>query len=466
MLYYNFYDLLEKSCHIPNNISVFLEGLGLYSSDRDFKETINNEDDLINGLWNDVVDRHNMLFPLFSSKDVFHPFKSEVIMSLYASLSYTTVESVTKRDIANSYIKVDPAAKSNPDTQNSIKSSVNKHSRAIAKIPNIKITGQYVDTNALQYFAPFGISDNKFKVFNELDFYYYQEKYTIWPFYESNKYGMNLESLVKGYDYFFEKKEGDFSAYIFEELFQPIRLTNFISDFISVFGDLFNKYQDPIRERTLRLLSPFYRLPLAVQEIDSGNYCNALKNYMMESEKEKSMTKIAYLKELNSVLFKSYCIFPLLQAAMARALHTSKGEDLNAMKECLKQYISNNSSDFQYYSQIKCCLNQLKKLEYPLSPSRQRKGESTGTKIIDSQQKKRNNNAIKTFDINLTHSFYNQPHIYDLIEYSFLPNNGWSIEMYMQNLQSTISSYSNCSASDQTYNYLHYLGIENKGIIK
>lgn len=467
MLYYNFYDLLEKSCHIPVNISRFYEGLGLCSADRNSEGETNSEDNLINVLWNEVVNRHGFLFPLFSSEDVFQPFKSEVIMSLYASLSYTTAEFVTKADVANSYIKIDLAAKSNPDTQSSIKSSVNKNSKKIGAIPNVNITGQYVETNALKYFVPFGIPDKEFKVFNLLDFYYYQKEYKKWPFYEANKYGMNLESLIKSYNYlfekdpFYEKKEDNFSAYIFEELFQPIRLTRFISDYMSVFGDLFNNYQEPVRERTLRLLSPFYRLPLAVQQGDSGKYCNALKDYMVPSEKAKSITWIAYLKELNSVLFRSYCVFPLLQTTMARALHTSKEGDLNAMKNCLEQYIWSNSLEFPYCSQIRTHLDQLNELEYPLSTIRQRKGESAGTKIIDSQDKKRNSKAIKTFDINLTHSFYNQPHVYDLIEYSSLPNNGWSIEMYMQYLQNTIVNCINWEASDQTYNYLHYLRTEN-----
>ncbi len=84
------------------------------------------------------------------------------------------------------------------------------------------------------------------------------------------------------------------------------------------------------------------------------------------------------------------------------------------------------------------------------------------TKISDPQDKKRNNKAIKTFDINLTNGFYNQPHIYDLIDYSSLPNNVWSIEVYLQNLQSILVNNCNCGASDQTYNYLHYLRMENK----
>ena len=472
MLYYSFYDLLEKSCYFPFNISQFFEGLGVRPHEANSEDTINDENDLINVLWNEVVDRHNLLFPLFSSEDVFQPFKSEVVMSLYASLSYTTAECVVKTDIANSYIKVDPAAKANTETQSSVKASVNTHSRLIGSIPNVEITGQRVETNALKYFVPFGMPDKEFRVFNALDFYYYQEKCTIWPFYEANKFGMNLESLVKGYTYFFEKdtfidrNEDNFSAYIFEELFQPIRLTHFISDFISIFGDLFYKYQEPARERVLRLLSPFYRLPLAVQKRDSIKYCNALKTYItaMEkgTEKEKSITKIVYSKELNSALFLSYCIFPLLQAVMARALHTSKEGDLKVMKNCLEQYISDNSADFLYYQEVKNHLKSLNELKYPLSPKLQQKGNGAATKIADPQDKKRNNKAIKTFEINLTHSFYNQPHIHDLIECSSMPNNGWSIEIYLQNLQNSIFTYFNYVASDQTYNYLHYLRMENK----
>ena len=468
MIYYSFYDLLEKSCHIPFNISQFYEGLGVCSHSESFEEAINDENSSVSVLWNEVVNRHNFLFPLFSSEDIFQPFKREVIMSLYASLSYTTAEFVSKTDVANSYIKVDPAANSSLDTRNSIKASVNTNSRVIGRTPNVNITGQYVETNSLQYFIPFGVPDKEFKVFNLLDFYYYQEKYTSWPFYETNKYGMNLESLVKTYNYFFEKdlfvekKEDNFSAYIFEELFQPVRLTSFISDAISAFGDLFYKYQEPVRERTIRLLCPFYRLPLSVQKMDSGKYLNALKNYVMASDKEKSMTWLAYLKELNTVLFLAYCVFPLLQTTMARALHTLKQGDLKAMKECLEKYISSNPTEFSYHLEIESYLNKLKTLEYPLSPNKQRNGGGTSTKISDPQDKKRNNKAIKTFDINLTNSFYNQPHIYDLIDYSSLPNNVWSIEVYLQNLQSILVNNSNCGASDQTYNYLHYLRMENK----
>lgn len=466
MMHLNFYDLLSKFTCIPLPIQAYFNGI--------MPETTPLDIDL---LWDKIIDRFKLLFPLYKTEQI-NDFKLDILLSLYTSARFTMAEAIDTGEIAKAYIEYDPASCSIFYTPDSIRPTLALVKQQLKQLCGAFLAGQYFDSTTLQYFSAYA-NQTSIKVFSELDFFNYLKEYKHWPYFLDNQYGMTVTELYDSYHRIQDSIQlkdnnaensfqANFSAYIFEELFHPIKFSNLLTNYFKYFSDIFYESGPSetiaIREKVLSQLIPFFQLPFSIQERMSSDYCLALAEYV--HSKDESEKKLRYYQQLNSALLQAYYLFPLLQITFCKTLFTASDQNLKSIVSQLEEYLS--TSKLHFHEDISTHLNQVKDLYYPNKPSKEKPitNSSNPVWITNKEkdgQKGRNNIAIQSFQINSTYSFFYQPRRLNVIEQCMLPNCPWNPPYYLEIMQNAIlNPYpGGFSGADATWNYLHYLRDKN-----
>lgn len=458
MLNLNFFDILNKFTCIPPNIQYYFCDLIPESKEID-----------VDLLWHKITERFYSLYPYFKT-DILDSLKHEILMSIYTSARFAITKEISNPDIVKAVIQSYSAPNYAPDSTASIHTGLSIIKKDLKNIERIHLAAQYFDTSTLQYFSPFWQKD-RFKVFSAFDFYSYIKEYKHWPCHPDNRYGIPLTELLDSYQRIFDgifkptqstdMFEENFSAYIFEELFHPFALTDFIITFFDNFSDLFysTKGEKNIvsREYVLYLLATFFNLPRSVRD-GSKEYLDALKAHAQEidsSDKERS-----YNKQLSSIIFNSFFLVPLLQAICCKSLYSVINQDLKSLEELLRNYLMN--TNFNYRIDISNNFSRTKELYYPQQP---KKGEPVTSSNIpvwnynkSNRQAGRNNTTIDTFEINMTYYLFHYPLLLSIPEQILYQKLLWNPPAQLEIILKYIFDCEpecNCPAK-KTFNYQKY----------
>lgn len=425
MINYNFYDLLQ-------NYSVFTYHLKETFSLPDISkaQTPREKIDLI---WKEL-DQYCEVFPI-DLHDTIQVLKNDVLMSVYASVNYTNTDPISQKEIFKEAKKVDPAFIDNLNSGESERSNLSHKKTSLSQaFHNRDYSGQYFDDNSLLYFAPYWLKEtDNFKCFNKLDFYYYIKESSHWPFYPDNRNGMTFAKLLDSFDRIFqhwkEKRpelnfDNIFSAYIFEELFYPVNFIQNVTEYISVFKHPLQDLKTPKREQAIILSRILFKMPPSLWNIVHKSFYTSLAAYITNP---RNMTDYSNFRLITCQMFYyQNFLYPALQTLFAMALYHGLGSDLNETQAVLQSYITDNLKDFDYYSPLKNQMLLIQDLTYPST----QKGKTM--KLKDGSDKKRNNKAIESFEINFTKNFYAGKRIRNFPEYWLTTGNpNINLESYM-----------------------------------
>lgn len=476
MIEYEFTKLIKQVDYIhPDFKNVFEDFI---------KRNVSKSDKIsIGDVWNRLVECCE-IFPL-KLHDAIACMKNDVLMSLYTSATYGAQETIGKSKIALAYINNEPKDMRNGDHSRDIRKGISVCQKNLQKsITPMHLSGQLFDQNALEYFQPYWnpqVSD--IKVFNELDYYFYIKEYKHWPFHTDNLDGMRLQELFKSLNSIFKdiytRTEKHFtlseahSVYIFEQLFQPAHLAQYITGYLNCFEDLFYKYKNQERERSLLLSLPLFKLPLPVIDSMKDSYLKALREYIKFPN--DSYNESLFIQHMNLALLYKYCLFPLLQTILANVLFISAGGDYNKIKQLLTEYLENEQPHDYSPSIMKINLDTISQANYPSRPLKKNESDKTQVKnedtisenktvsILNDNVTTRNNTSVETFEINLTYNFYCRRKISNIFEYRREHRN-FTIDIdYLNDIKNLgyFNSYYNIKNGNNTDNYLHY---KNKNI--
>lgn len=451
MINYNFYDLIR-------NHTVFTYFFENTFSLPDINKA-QTPTEVINLIWNEL-DQYCEVFPV-DLHDTIRVLKNDVLMSVYASASYTNRDPISLNEIFKEIKKVDPAFINNPNSVESERSNLaHKKTSLLRTFTNLDYSGQLFDNNPLLYLAPYwsNTSEN-FKCFNKLDFYYYIKESSHWPFYPDNRNGMMFAELLASFDTIFQhwkvtrqelSFDNIFSAYVFEELFYPISFTRNVTKYLSVFAHLLHDIKSPKREQAIILSRILFKMPPSLWNMVHESYYSSLAAYIANP---RNITNYSNFK-LNTcqMFFYLNFLYPALQTLFATALYHGVGSDLNKTHEVLKSYIIDNLKAFDYYSPLEKQMSDIQVLAYPST----QKGKTI--KLNGGSDKKRYNKALESFEINFTKNFYARKRIRNFPEYWLTagnPNNNF--ELYMAyHIPLYFSECKDIISGTVTSNYLQF----------
>ena len=385
--------------------------------------------------------------------------KSDLFMSLYATLFYTTVSSTSKNEIAR---QISPVIGLDlKDCEKTLDRSCqglrDKYMNANGEL----CWNQSRKNNNLFYFQPFWTPfsvNRQLKGFDEKDLYLYITHYQDWPFFLNNENGMLLCDYHKAVKELNDKiletsKTGiseQLSFFVFEQLFSPCRLSNLLTSFCDVFEKSFYDIDSPTRERAIVFSSALSSLPVNLQKNYLKNYLDSLNKYLCDPNNVSD--KNNFEQQLSYAIYCSSYIFPLAQSILLYFIFCAyvKREVLQNMRHCatlffsnkslftcyaekplypelifsnnlpyllryafdenmlylktlkaeLETYITNHIEEFDYRSLTQQAYKQLSSWHYPV------KKDSKTSKTHNLSEKLRNNVPIESFDYNFTYNFF------------------------------------------------------------
>ncbi|MCI8764704.1 MAG: hypothetical protein HFG58_09065 [Lachnospiraceae bacterium] len=396
-----------------------------------------NEDTFIDTIWEKMEALVCSESPDIDS-DIAASLKEDVLMSLYVSAKYTTMEE-QKFSIIDDALKDIHTTATKEDSLDSIKKGLHSLRKEIRESfhvgGNVLTFGQLFERNPLLYFQAFWNDEEnntiKFKCFNLDDYIKYLKANSSWPFTPKNYNGMHFFNYFSGIHKIIEKDKDisdkqcldkwdfysdntdspdfeDFlSAYILEELFSPVSFIQNVHLHISTFESIFSDYEKPYREMSMILMEPLFKLPKPLWEKLSGSYISALKNYI-DHLSDISMLTILGASMYTAIYHNQYT-FPYLKILVANVLF-KKIASINDIASTLEEYIKKNIEKFDYFTPLKKSMYDLADYRYPTKAIRPYDIEGYKKLHPDLQtkgnDKKRNNNSIETYEINFTYNFF------------------------------------------------------------
>lgn len=413
-----------------------------------------NEDTFIDTIWETMEAIACSESPDIDS-DIAASLKEDVLMSLYVSAKYTTLEGLESPAI-NKVLKDSHDTANSTDSLISFINGLSSTSKELQKSyhigGNVQTSGQLYDANPLSYFKPFlenkksnskdkkndsedkennNHEPKKFKYFNLDDFLKYIKAFSSWPFNLKNFNGMHFFDYFSGIHKMVEKDkdkqnkqslekwdfysnntdapdfEDSLSAYILEELFSPVSFIQNVHLHITTFESIFSDYKKPYREMSMILMEPLFKLPKPLWEKISDSYIYALKNYINHPSNISMLSTLG--ASMYTTIYHRQYTFPYLKVLLANILY-QKENSIDNIASLLEKYIKKNIKSFDYFTPLKKSMRDLAEYCYPTKAIRpydiegyKKLHPELNTKGND---QKRNNKSIETYEINFTHNFF------------------------------------------------------------
>lgn len=432
MLRFNFNKLSEQLRFYPLEYKKLCDN---YIKCARKSKSINIED-----LWKYLEKICNSLSPIYV--DILNKMKPDIFMSLYTAVTYTISKPISKNDLITAFLEADTTNTHNPDD---IRRRLAQASSDLKSPKAIKYYAcQNSNFNNVQYLLSYRNSDNQeLKVFNSLDFYFYITNYKHWPFFYDNRKGMFFYEWYKSmWDIFthastdeqfanisIEPFAQEHSAYIFEHIFHPAHFMKNVDDFLENFRESFFNYDSSQRKKIIISTIPLAYLPIALQDNLKNLYFLDLKSYM--DNPDDPLKQFTFKKQLERIFLYKGILFPFAETILSYLLQSiftfGPYIYLEQIQKLLKNYITENIEQYNYHSIINSSFNTFKNTYYP---SKQETSKSI--LLSEKTEKKRNNIAIKTFELDFTYNFFSLVPLNDILYCQLYWNRHFTPEEYLQ----------------------------------
>lgn len=411
-------------------------------------DNITLSDETIDCLWSRIKETSKEIFD-HDMSEMLDCIKEDVLLSLYASIYYTTTQGIPQRDIITYLSEKDPALK-NTESATSEKQGLS-HRRDNLRDSyqpggnNVLLSGQLFSNNALLYFQPFWENTQAaLKCFDLHDYIRYIKASYHWPFSWQHMNGMSFWNYFNGIRKMYNEKyldgstpatfDVEFSFYILEQLFSPISFIDNLLLHQEIVSDFFEDYKNPSRERSMVLLRPLFCMPYPLWNMFSENYKKSLKDYINNPNDIYNIINLKANMEI-SIYYKQ-CILPLLKIMAGNYLYKACNSNLVEIKELLLSYLSKSENLPPYREAFQERMERLADAAYPKrkialdlmgnyylqdrkyqSLDNENRKKQSPPKKPKGNDSKRNNNSVLTYEINFTHQFFGRPEPLDFFVY-------------------------------------------------
>ncbi|MDO4329097.1 MAG: hypothetical protein Q4C66_07160 [Lachnospiraceae bacterium] len=400
-------------------------------------------------MWDMLIQIINMASPEYTV--YVKQWKSDIFMSIYAALTYTITEPLTRQSI----VKFITELQGLPDAEDSIRASLSRSCRELRDVqaaPLFRLTGQ---TANWPYFINACEEAKPIKTFHPYDMYCYLKSYKKLPFWKENLNGITLSKWYKNTsDLFKEIHQYDnnvtdinfqFRDYVFEQIFAPCRFTAILSGFADVFAPHFESIDSPLRERAIIYSTIFAKLPSDSLKDISQAFSPTLKQLLqLDTYEQESAEKMKSQESLFQFLRLPYYFFPSCQILLANimyCIYLSRYENqilLKNMKNDLHEYLNQNIKYYYYTKKVENALKHFETMHYPINTC------PPLTKEL------RNNATAKSFGYNFTYNFYSYDSDVSGFDLNWIPNHGYFVSNKFQTVLQRISMTNNI----YTFNFL------------
>ncbi len=479
MLEYNFFDLIDKARFLPPE---------LYNDICSTPFSTNSKD-WIDEIWDRTEKSFN------KNPTGFHKYftvlKPEVLMSLYATLTYTTLKPMSYNDFFSAYKETDNALK-NPDSAEAERTNLAHHKKALKDkmAPGqceVLTSGQLFDSRSIFYLSQFWQKEDYIKCFNISSFVKYIKAHSYWPFFSSNLDGMTFSNYFKGiremtteWDFYSEDNtnfnntfEEQFSCYILEELFSPVSFIQNMTLHLNTFKDILFDYKTNTREKSFILMQPLFRLPNRLWKLLSEPYENALYEYITNPKNHSTYNE--FINSMKNVIQISQYIFPLLKLILGERLYScfmsierNPCFAAEASRSALEKYIKKQLGSFDYFTPLRSNMCSLAKLMYPETAKNKKviPVDTVGNSLLHKITPERNsskseNTALKSYEINFTYYFFCRPEFPDYLNWIGKPKDMMGLftcDRYIQYM----TSLNEAQPSTKMSNYLRTQASKNE----
>lgn len=386
-------------------------------------ESENNKRDptyIIEKCWNSILDFFNKENPDYLNSVI--PLKSDIIMSIYAILTYQTNSLIDNNTLVKA---VTPKISQDKEYY---RNTLYRYRKELQNIYGDRTNwNQYRKNTELLYFSPAweSLTEKKsYKVIDQQNFFYYITHHKKWPFHNDNKNGMlfcdlcqSLTEMCMETDHSYSlSADKALSFYLFEQLFSPYRFYNLLATYFKFFDSYFYLTDEPTREKAIILASVTSGLPVSLQNYYIEDYFTTIQTHLVSQNNEY---EAIFSKYFSQIVFHLVYYVPFIQTVFLKliwqtyipSISNNTSEEIKlclpSLKILFSEYINKNINNFNYEENINMALTNLKNMNYPLKS----KGIGTPHKISNEI---RNNVPIDSFNYNFTYNFYmnNNPFTY------------------------------------------------------
>ena len=380
-------------------------------------------------------------------------WKSDVIMSIFASIRNDLAKSYSKKNLARIIAKIECHSNEVVNRQaeivrnnflvtlreirHTILESGSTEIYPFNNLPNLRI--QYILGSLLTEDKSGLLSIEQgmpLKAIYPEDSYYYIKNYKQLPFWLSNTNGMDLAKWYKVISIIEKLKEihssnaveRELSSFIFDQLFSVTDLSFLLSYYWQVYEKFFYEIDNPERERSIILSTVFASLgkyvPLEVSYSPSEIF--DLVKWYRNYESGKKVEHSELHQKLFQIMWYPYYDFPLCQTIFAYLLNKRFGKsstDLQSMAKALQEYIDQHIGEFSYTVQVERGMKRFGSLKYPFKGNpvvKNSKGREAEKTAIALTEKTSHNSAADSFGINFTYNFFQSMYNMDYFTYAHI----------------------------------------------
>lgn len=401
-----------------------------------------DDDKFIDSLWSEVTRALYYFYPNDQS-NYLKTLKPDVLMSLYTSSKYFTLETYSYASAAEKMKEFDSCLKNPESSSSNYRNLYNKRNNIQNLFRNYSLPFQapQYDINPICYLKSFWDASETIKCFDLRDFFCYIDSYKEWPFSPKHCNGLQffdyfktIHNFINKWDFFSNKDTFDFqdsfSAYILEELFSPVSLITNARLHISNFEYCFHDFCIPDREKSLVLMIPLFKIPRLLWEELSNGYISSVKDYIKDPSSYFYSNLLT--SNINYAIYYGQIFFTQLKILLANILYIKSEFNIEKIATVLEKYIKNNFDSFDYFTPLKKAMLALANYYYPLSSSSRGSApipydiegynkfiinnpaqKSKNNNSDDSSKKerssdcKRNSSSILSYEYNFTYYFFN-----------------------------------------------------------
>lgn len=325
----NFDHILEWIHHVEPDCR------SLFNSELSSPITISSSEDF-ESIWDQFINIIEQLIP--SNTKIVKNWKCDLFMSLYTAFSYSTpglLPLTSKSKIADII-----SQHTITGTKESYRRKLSSNLKSLKEIySNELIWQQYRKNTDLEYFKSVWDTQNKFKIFDNYDFYFYLDNFKSWPFYYKNENGFlicnwylfinDLFNIISNYH---ENRKEDlfdklFSYYLFEQFFYPCRFVSTLSNQLKISSKYFYDIDNPYRERSIILTTFLAELPSHTIDYLLNNFSSTLLRYLELKSTDEQKNYKPFYEKLFSFVRYSFCYFPLCQTLLANLIYNQYHAD-------------------------------------------------------------------------------------------------------------------------------------------
>jgi hypothetical protein len=401
--------------------------------------------------------------------------RSDIFMSVYASLYYSTCEPIEFEKIRDLLKPMDPAMENEQTYDNELtrlKAQSSSFSKIIADKHLFGIYSQYIDSTTMFYFRSFSectssSSDkdkkapqsSNFKCFNLYDYNEYMKNRALWPYAPNNISGMsfyNYFKLIHTMTSAFKiSSKGDsfslnFSCYILEELFHPVSfiqnarlclLATKTASEESTESKTAITYPDEQYGLFLSLMYPLFKLPPKLWEKVAPDYCKHLVDYV-EHRRYNPNAYYYLFADIHTMEYYTLFLIPCIKIIFANCLmlYTENNSKQQAL-DLLANHIRNDNITFNYNQVLSDHLSCIGKMNYLTTSQIPVDNYANGNIKKKGNDQKRNAPKVKTFEESFTHIFFTQkpiPEYFDHCNCTFTINKTGYSEYILLKTQSIL----------------------------